>query len=180
MPTRYFSKPVLSGEKMPLRWTPALRRRYLANQSEYRKSLTRNLVSRLSPGYLFFSGDRMAREWTGEWCGYWSFREFFCYKGKHFYYKINLLTFSFFSATSNISLMQKCNNILDSRIVTWYHKFLSILLYLFYDQSNSLIKINFSIRIGRPQIWCMDVCMYRKYTLFFIRTSKFWLRLNCS
>ena len=65
----------------------------------------------------------------------------FCYEEKHLNYKINLLTFSFSSATSDISLIQKSNNILDSRIVTRYY-FTSSMI-----ECNSLTKINFSISL---------------------------------
>ena len=65
--------------------------------------------------------------------------EIFVYEGKRLYCKINLLTFSFFSATSNIGLLRKSNKILDSRIVTRYYFTYSVI------KRNSLTKINFSI-----------------------------------
>ena len=100
---------------------------------------------------------------------------------------------------------QTTSNILGSRFVIWYYlNYFSIKCYSLTKLAKSatntilgqtktlclhgLVTSDLKVRCQPPRLWCRlalgsvdhpyDVCrcVYVKYTLFFIRTSKFWLR----
>ena len=93
--------------------------------------------------------------------------EIFCYEGKHLYYKINLLTSIFFNATSNVSHMQKSNNILYSaRIVTRYY-----FTYSIFFKCNWLEHVhelyNFIYRLSF-RLYMAGLLSYRRAIFFFL------------